>query len=113
LLAKVIHLVRCRRSFFAIRESRLENARLLVDYGANLDFQNEVGNYPLYLAARKQDFDIALLLLKAGADVRLKNSFGHGIFELTLFRMDETVNMPQRVYLREVQQYMVDNGLEP
>jgi uncharacterized protein len=96
--------------FFAIDKSRINNVRILIEHGADLDFQDSVGNTPVYYAAERQRYDIVLILLEAGADVRLKNKFGHGVVDLTLNIGESYVHESQRPFFLQVNRFLIERG---
>lgn len=57
--------------FFAIGTGSLENVKLLVKHGANLDAPDEFGTTPLVEALQCGRFDVVYCLLKEGADYTL------------------------------------------
>ena len=58
--------------FYAIASNLPENARLLIAARADLDHKNSFEGNPLYDAVENADFQIAYLLVEAGADFRQK-----------------------------------------
>lgn len=54
--------------FYAIVPRRLENAKLLLENGADVNHQANFGDTPLYTSVAGQMYDISLMLLRAGAD---------------------------------------------
>ena len=64
----------------AVENNDVEVAKLLLEHGANVNFQedNEVGNTPLICAAKQSygDIEMMKLLLEHGADVNLQNKRG-------------------------------------
>jgi ankyrin repeat protein len=54
-----------------------EIVKLLLEAGANVNTQDEIGQTPLHYATREGRKDIVELLLNAGADVKRTNKFGH------------------------------------
>lgn len=61
------------------KETRLEIARLLISYKANVNFQDDGTSRwtPLHLAASLHDVEFVELLLRSGARVDLRNDFGN------------------------------------
>lgn len=55
---------------------KAEAAKILIDAGADLNFQNKDGSTPLHLAAFFCRPEIAKMLLAKGADKSIKNNFG-------------------------------------
>lgn len=95
--------------FYALSQSRIENVRLLIEHSANLNFQDEVGDFPMYYAAQKQDYDIVLLLLRAGADYRLANKWGHTLYELTMAHDGMIMKPNQTESFAEVKRFLLGN----
>jgi len=61
----------------AITFGRVENIQILIEAGADVNFQNRVsGGTPLHAAGYSAQFQIAYLLLEAGADPRINNKTG-------------------------------------
>ncbi len=54
--------------FFAVSNRRLDNIKLLLTSGANLEYQDTGGYTPLLYAALISKWDSVLLLLRSGAD---------------------------------------------
>lgn len=63
--------------FQAIGERRTENIKLLVKYHADLNYHGGSGNTPLLVAVNAKQFEIALLLLRAGANPRVQDRWGY------------------------------------
>ena len=55
---------------------KTEMARLLIDAGADINFQNNDGSTPLHVAAFFCRPDVVRMLLEKGADKTIKNQFG-------------------------------------
>ncbi|KAF4037794.1 Ankyrin repeats (3 copies) [Phytophthora infestans] len=55
---------------------QLQMAKLLIEYGADVNAANTATATPLHCAMRRYDFDLVDLLLATGADVNLRNRFG-------------------------------------
>lgn len=62
--------------FGPITFRRLQTIRLLIKYGANVNYQDKYGDTPLHQALYTSKFDIALILLQAGADPTIKDHYG-------------------------------------
>ncbi|XP_075265107.1 uncharacterized protein LOC142357345 isoform X3 [Convolutriloba macropyga] len=54
-----------------------EEARLLVDRGADLDAQNDDGDTPLHIALKLAHIKIAMILIKSGCDVNRQGANGN------------------------------------
>ena len=57
-------------------ENHLEMARLLIEYGATVNYQDDAGDTPLICAVVIGSIPIVGLLIKHGADVNYKNNLG-------------------------------------
>jgi uncharacterized protein len=66
--------------FGAVCSNSVDNARVLIKAGCDLNARDDLGrNTPLIAAARSDSFDVMYVLLEAGADFRLKNSLGYTV----------------------------------
>jgi len=63
--------------FEATRYNNIENVKLLIAAGADLDHQNAYGETPLAMAADFYRFHLVYLLLEAGADHSIPDIHGH------------------------------------
>jgi ankyrin repeat protein len=63
--------------FAAITMHNHENVAILLNAGANINFQDPKGNTPLITAGFSADFKIMHFLLVKGADPNLENKVGH------------------------------------
>jgi len=63
----------------AILNRRFQNVQLLVEAGANINHQDIGGNTPLLQAVSGNKYDIALFLLKKGADPTIKTTWGSDV----------------------------------
>mgnify|MGYP000563156908 CR=1 FL=1 len=61
----------------AAKHSRLENVKLLVKYGANLNVQNQNGNTALHTAIAVKNYDIAFFLVSNGASLKIEDKWGY------------------------------------
>jgi len=61
----------------AAKYSRLENVKLLVKYGANLNVQNKNGNTALHTAIAVKNYDIAFFLVSNGASLKIEDKWGY------------------------------------
>jgi ankyrin repeat protein len=59
-----------------------EAARILIDAGADLNFQNNDGSTPLHTSAFFCHPDIVKMLLDKGADKTIKNKYGATPYEM-------------------------------
>ncbi|MDN7861600.1 ankyrin repeat domain-containing protein [Burkholderia cepacia] len=60
----------------ATRTGALDDVKVLVDAGANVNSIGDLGNTPLHHAAMMGQLESARLLLKCGATTQAKNEFG-------------------------------------
>lgn len=67
--------------FRAITSGEIENVKLLLNHGANIDHSDEFGSTPLIAAAFEAEFDIALLLLVKGANQSGSNIAENGFLD--------------------------------
>ena len=58
------------------RSTPMEEIRALIEYGADVNIQDNNGQTPLYHACDKNNADLATLLLNHGANVDIKDHFG-------------------------------------
>lgn len=65
--------------FYAISEGRIENTKLLIKAGANLNHLDKSKTPPLLKAAGRGSYDIVYCLVEAGADFRLKDGNGQDL----------------------------------
>ncbi len=81
--------------FAAIGSLRPKNIQLLIEAGANLNFQDPTGNTPMMRAAGVNRFDFVHAFLKAGADTAIENNWGNTI---VYFVKDSTVSPKHELY---------------
>jgi hypothetical protein len=62
---------------FAVDESSIEVVKLLIEYGANINMPNRYGRTPLHIAAMYNRWDSAEALIDAGADMTIRDGWGH------------------------------------
>ncbi len=60
----------------ASRTGAIEDMKVLIDAGADVNIAGDLGNTPLHQAAMMDQFDAVKVLLKCGAAKHLKNEFG-------------------------------------
>lgn len=70
---------------FCFRHRRIECIRLLLDHGADVNSININKESPLSFALLDSDEEAALLLIKNGANMRQRNSFGETLLDRALF----------------------------
>jgi uncharacterized protein len=71
---------------------KTEEAKLLIDAGVDLNFQNNDGSTALHTAAFFCRPEILTMLLEKGADKTLKNKFGANPYETVAGSFSETKN---------------------
>ncbi len=62
--------------YHAILHGRINQVRLLVEAGANLNHQDDSGRTPMMMAANINNYDMVYLFLEKGADPAIKNVMG-------------------------------------
>ncbi len=67
----------CPPLYYAVRDRRLNLIDLLIEYGADLNYQNNFGWTPLHIAAFKSHRDLVNLLIDEGARVELQDEKGN------------------------------------
>jgi len=97
----------------------LENVKLLVEHGADIDKPNRYNSYPLAEAANYNDFEGVLYLLEAGADYKLAKyggiSFLARIRQLCKWRDKEELLFRQEVYRKQfdaVRAWLEERGVD-
>ena len=60
----------------AIMHGNLDNVKLLVEGGADINYQDKAGQTPLITAVLATQYKIALYLLRSGADPTIKDNLG-------------------------------------
>jgi len=68
--------------FESILNHRPENVHVLIDAGADINHLDSSGSTPIQAAADVNDFEIVYFLLKAGADLKIKNRWGNDLAAL-------------------------------
>ncbi len=63
----------------AILHSRINQVRLLIEAGANLNHQNDSGQTPMLMAAGINKFDMVYLFLENGADPTIKDVWNYDL----------------------------------
>ncbi len=56
--------------FEAIQNHRIDNVKILLDAGANINHQSEDGSTPIFLAKAITRYDLVYLLMQRGADLK-------------------------------------------
>jgi len=70
---------------------KVENARLLLDAGADPNVQTEVGNSALSIATREDHEDLVRLLLERGADPNLSSGRNSSLLGLAVQEKNKTI----------------------
>ena len=65
-----------KQLFSAARHNDLEQAKLLIEKGADVKAKDKYGDTPLYYAVRYNNVEVAELLIEQGADINVKNKWG-------------------------------------
>lgn len=68
----------------AIMSRRPDNVLLLLEFGADIDHRDGANVTPLNRATTARMFEIALLLLRQGADPTIKNRWGNGPADIVM-----------------------------
>jgi ankyrin repeat protein len=72
--------------YFAVAKGSVEMVQLLLERGADINFQGDVfGNYPLHYAAFYGHYEVVQVLLSRGANVDLQNTFGNTPFHEAVY----------------------------
>ncbi len=72
-------------------ELSVESARLLIDYGFDLNFMDASGDTPLGAAIKNQNLQVAEFLIQRGADLMLVSKHRESVFELAACHDDKEV----------------------
>ena len=74
---KSVDAIICGKTFLhRACKSNLETTRFLVEYGADVNMQDDEGNLPLHVAAKEGNVDIAQFLLEQGSEVDVADDCG-------------------------------------
>lgn len=68
----------------AIMSRRPDNVRLLLEFGADVNHRDNAGKTPLIEAVTARMFEMALLLLRSGADPTIENQWGNTPADLVM-----------------------------
>jgi len=68
----------------SIMSRRPDNVLLLIKFGADIDHRDNAGQTPLIKATNATMFELALLLLRQGADPTIKDRLGDGPAEIVM-----------------------------
>lgn len=70
--------------YYAIYKERMENAKLLINAGANLNHHSKDARPPLHTAAEHAEYGIVLALLEGGADYSVKDMHGKDLIDFDI-----------------------------
>ena len=65
----------------AMSAKNLNTSKLLIDKGADINFQNKLGNTPIMNASALRYYDFVDLLIQSGADHCIKNRGNKTLFD--------------------------------
>ncbi|KAK1977487.1 ankyrin repeat-containing domain protein [Colletotrichum cereale] len=68
----------------AVEEKRVDIARLLMQYGADVNRQNQAEETPLHTAVKADDLDMVKLLTDHGASIHIRESHGRAAIEVAI-----------------------------
>ena len=89
---------------------RLEQVKILIQAGANLNWKNRDGDTPLTLAAIGNQYQMVYLMLKAGADPTIKDNSDNTIVSVIgLIRTDP--NSETYLWRTKVIEFLKDKGI--
>ncbi len=105
----------------AVRQGYVESAKVLLDAGANINEKTGDGHTPILVALINGQFDVAMELIKRGADVNIPSD-SHGVTPLwaavnamwqprTRFPQPQEMERQQATYL-DVMQALLDKGAD-
>jgi ankyrin repeat protein len=102
--------------FYAINERQVENTKILINAGADVNHRSGFGNAPLHEVEGKTRYDSMVALLEAGADPTQPNK--HGRTFADWFKKEEgetddffTRNKNQLPWYRKVKEILTKRGL--
>lgn len=84
---------------YAAYRTNREMTRLLLGAKADPNVATPDGERPLHTAAFAGDLEVAMQLVKAGADVMAKNSRGYTAMEIATFRAEERFQFAQKPFV--------------
>jgi len=93
----------------------LENVKLLIDAGADINHQDSKGNTPAcYAAAPFRRYSIVYFLLTAGSDWSLQDDFGYDLSTICLrFPQKDKANFPEEhAFYLKVLKFLEDKGVD-
>lgn len=97
----------------AILNNRIENVKLLIQAGADINHKDLSGSTPLMTAAGIKNFDMVYLLLKSGADAQIKNRWGNDLLWMLKEFGDSGISRKEEQYrwYRKVKEELHHRGL--
>lgn len=86
-----------KRPILTIAVTSLENTKLLVEHGADINAIGANGNSAIHRAVRIKNYDVAYYLIKQGADISIPNKFGKTVVDTIKQFGDAGIN-PNTLY---------------
>lgn len=78
ILEEIRELINSTKSIFdLIEENNVEEVKLLLDNGVNIDIRDSEDYTPLHIAVARVKTDMVIFLLENGANINAKNGYGH------------------------------------
>lgn len=110
------HIPNCTPLFYAIYKRRVQNTKILIDAGANVNHRHSFGLAPLREAAGNGKFESVVALLEAGADPTQTDKHGHSFVDWFKSHESETDeffvrNKDQLPWFRKVKEILIKRGL--
>jgi ankyrin repeat protein len=85
-LQKMLAQIEAARLGQAAADGKIEQVKLLISEGADVNEKTTTGDTPLHYAVRYGHEDVAELLISKGADVNAKSKFGYTPLDLAVMR---------------------------
>ncbi len=99
--------------FYSCRSEAEKAAKALIDAGADVDHRDKIGATPLEIASEYAEYDIAYMLLKAGANFR--NVRENGVDYVGWFYRNRPIDAApdeQKPWLKKVMDFLSDHGMD-
>lgn len=90
----------------ALKNGELEEVKLLVEKGADVNFTDSSGNHPLFWAVITDNFEMSKLLIDSGADVNALNSVNEDNYAVPAIMM-----VPRNNNI-EIMELLIDSGAD-